>query len=76
MAERETNYKSNGLPYLELNETRRMYYLLNEIDNLFIAIHNELANEKPYKYYIQEKMKGIVTDINCILSLIDDIKEE
>ena len=68
--------KSNNLPYLELNETKRMYYLLNEIDNLFIAIHNELANEKPYKCYIQEKMKGIVTDINCILNLINDAEEE
>lgn len=59
------------IPYLTMEERKRMATLLEEISDFFNAITIEIQNEKAYKSYLREKMKSINTDINCINSLLE-----
>ena len=44
-----------------------IYNILDKIE----AIKNEITLEKPYKYYILEKIDPIIWDAKCIKSICD-----
>lgn len=61
--------------YLEKSKQERMKQLITEIEDNWVAIKTELQNEKAYRIYLLEKMKGINWNINCINLLLEDEDE-
>lgn len=60
-----------NLPYLTEQEIKRAKMLITEIEDLFNSIKVEIfTNKKPYKSYMSEKLNGVITDINCLDSLL------
>ena len=62
-----------NLPYLTEEERKRGKMLVDEIDDLLNSVRNELSDSNPgkaYKSYLNPKIQGLITDINCLNSLI------
>ena len=62
-----------NLPYLTDEERKRGKMLVSEIDDLLNSVRNELSDSNPgkaYKSYLNPKIQGLITDINCLNSLI------
>lgn len=57
--------------HLEGNELKRARMLVNEIDDFMNSIRNEVNQDKAYKGYLNEKLSGVITDINCLKSIIE-----
>ena len=57
--------------YIEGNELARAKMLVNEIDDFMNSIRNEVNQKRAYKGYLQEKLSGVITDINCLKSIIE-----
>lgn len=57
--------------YIEGNELKRAKMLVNEIDDFMNSIRNEVNQPRAYKDYLKEKLSGVITDINCLKSIIE-----
>ena len=58
------------LPYLATDEEKaRAYSCAKNIEDKLQAIINELLTERPYKYYLLEKLDNIKWDTNCLISM-------
>lgn len=60
-------------PYLEGYEIERAKICVAEIKDKLKAIETELeTRERPYKYYLMEKLKPILNDVECIISMSNE----
>lgn len=60
-------------PYLESEEINRAKMCLAGIEDNLQAVKSEiLYRDKPYKYYLDEKLQKIENDIRCLLELCDE----
>ena len=60
-------------PYLEGYEIERANMCVAEIEDKLKAIKIELqTRERPYKYYLMEKLKHILNDVECMLAMSDE----
>ena len=59
------------MQYLEGEELKRARMLINEIDDLMNSIRSEVNQKRAYKGYLNEKLSGVITDINCFKSVIE-----
>ena len=64
------------LPYLTESEKVRAYSCARNVEDKLNAVKNELLNEKPYKYYLIEKLESILWDTNCIISMCKNESED
>ena len=58
--------------YIEKNELERAKMLVNEIDDFMNSIRNEVNQKRAYTRYLDEKLSGVILDINCLKSIIDE----
>lgn len=59
-------------PYLEGYEINRAKMCVAEIKDKLKAIEAELeTRERPYKYYLMEKLKPILNDVECLIQMSD-----
>ena len=57
--------------FLNKTETKRAKMLVNEINDYWSAIENEVFNaEQPAKSYLLEKIQPILHDMQCLLNLM------
>ena len=56
-------------PNLDNNEIKRALGCIANIEDKIKAIKQELLKEKPYKYYINEKIDSVLWDAKCIKSM-------
>ena len=60
------------LPYLTNEEIRRMKDILYEMTDALDAITAEVySRPRPYKGYIEEKLRTLEIDVPCIKSMIE-----
>ena len=52
-------------------EKRRIENCIYNIQDKLEAIKSEINLEKPYKYYILEKIEPIINDVKCIKSICE-----
>ncbi len=57
--------------YIEGNELARAKMLVNEIDDFMNSIRNEVNQKRAYTRYLDEKLNGLITDVNCLKSIVD-----
>ena len=57
--------------YIEGNELRRAKMLVDEINDLMLSLTNEVNQKRAYTGYMQEKLNGVITDVNCLQSIIE-----
>lgn len=55
---------------LNIEEKERIKAILYAVNDNLSAIASEINTDKPYSEYINEKLKPIINDINCIQSII------
>lgn len=58
--------------FIENDELRRAQMLVNEIDDFMNSIRNEVHQSRAYTKYLDEKLSGVIRDINCLKSIIDE----
>ena len=58
--------------YIEGNELARARMLVNEIDDFMNSIRNEVNQKRAYTRYLDEKLSGVINDINCLKSIVDE----
>lgn len=58
--------------YIENEELIRAQMLVYEIDDLLNSIRQEVHQPRAYTGYLNEKLSGIITDINCLKSIVDE----
>ena len=56
---------------MEEYEKRKIEDCIYNIQDKLEAIKNEIRLDKPYKYYILEKIEPIINDAKCIKSICD-----
>ena len=56
---------------MEEYEKRKIESCIYNIQDKLEAIKNEIRLEKPYKYYILEKIEPIINDAKCIKSICE-----
>ena len=56
---------------MEEYEKRKIESCINNIQDKLEAIKKEVKLEKPYKYYILEKIEQILFDAKCIKSICE-----
>lgn len=57
--------------YIEGNELRRAKMLVEEINDFMLALTNEVNQKRAYTGYMQEKLNGVITDVKCLQSIIE-----
>ena len=57
--------------FIEGDELRRAKMLVNEIDDFMNSIRNEVNQKRAYTRYLDEKLNGLITDVNCLKSIVD-----
>ena len=57
--------------YIDGNELARAKMLVNEIDDFMNSIRNEVNQKRAYTRYLDEKLNGLITDVNCLKSIVD-----
>lgn len=57
--------------FLNNEEIQRARMLAYEIADFFSAIRNEINLDKPSIEYLQEKIRGLKQDVNCLDYLIN-----
>lgn len=57
--------------YIEGNELRRAKMLVDEINDLMLSLTNEVNQKRAYTGYMQEKLNGVITDVKCLQSIIE-----
>ena len=62
------------MDYIEGEELRRARMLVNEINDFMLSISNEVNGKRAYKGYLNEKLDGLMRDINCLGSITGIIK--
>ena len=65
----------SGKFYLEGYDISRAKDCAWNIQDKLSAIITELLNEKPYKAYLLEKLKPILNDTNCLISMCEKGEE-
>lgn len=58
--------------YLDGNELKRAKMLVNEIDDFMNSIRNEVNQDRAYTRYLNEKVNGVIMDINCLKTMIEE----
>ena len=56
---------------MEDDEKNRIESCISNIEDKLNAIKKEMKLEKPYKYYILEKIDPIIFDAKCIKSICE-----
>ena len=56
---------------MEEYEKRKIEDCIYNIQDKLEAIKNEIRLDKPYKYYILEKIEPIINDAKCIKSICE-----
>lgn len=56
-------------PYLEGYEIDRAEMCVMEIADKLKAIDMEVHKDRPYKYYLMEKLAPILNDVNCLIDM-------
>lgn len=56
-------------PYLNEEEKSRLKMCIANIKDKLTALESESLNERPYRYYLAEKVDSILWDANCIKSM-------
>ena len=64
------------LPYLTEDEKKRYEMCLRNIEDKLKALKIETENERPYRYYIKEKIDSILWDAKVIEQLTHTEIEE
>ena len=62
-------------PYLEKFEIERAKMCLSNIEDKLKSVSTEIQNEKPYKYYLLEKLNSILNDTNVLIYMCEDEEE-
>lgn len=62
-------------PYLDEDEKRRYEMCLRNIEDKLKALKAEAEKERPYRYYIKEKIDSIIWDAKCIEFLTHNDEE-
>lgn len=60
------------MEYLNEEQIKRAKNCIYNIQDKLNAIENELSKEKPYKYYMNEKLTSIKWDMNCLISMCEE----
>ena len=63
-------------PYLEKFEIERAKMCLSNIDDKLKSVNAEIQNERPYKYYLIEKLNSVLTDTNVLIYMCKEGEEE
>lgn len=56
------------------DEKRRMKYFINQIKFHMLSVSEEVDNrEKPHRPYLLEKLYRIKSDVECLISIIEEV---
>lgn len=63
-------------PFLDEREKDRLKMCVANIKDKLNSIEVESENDRPYRYYLAEKIDSILWDANCIKSLTKQTEED
>lgn len=63
-------------PFLDEYEKRRYEMCLRNIEDKLKALKVEAEKERPYRYYIKEKIDSILWDAKCIENMTRQDEED
>lgn len=59
------------MAHIEGRELERVRMIVNEMFDFLGSISNEVNQDRAYKAYLAEKIRGLETDLICLKSMVE-----